>query len=101
MNSPSGGPHGLSFADALPLLASAYQSGRLVPFLGAGTSADVCALWAEFVSNLEALRRERPTDTAGGLTARAGQCVAELRNRGDPAAFLGSLRSVLPGRERA
>lgn len=41
------------FEDILPLLASTYQQGRLVPFLGAGMSAPMLTLWNEFIRKLE------------------------------------------------
>ena len=34
--------------DILPLLVSTYQSGRLVPFLGAGMSAPKLTVWNTF-----------------------------------------------------
>jgi hypothetical protein len=37
----------------LPQLVAAYDRGLLVPFVGAGISTPNCALWGEFVMNLE------------------------------------------------
>jgi hypothetical protein len=42
-----------SWKDLFPNLISAYDQGRLVPFLGAGASVGGCTLWPEFVTNLE------------------------------------------------
>jgi hypothetical protein len=43
----------LTFDEILPLLASTYEAGHLVPFIGAGMSRNKLAGWECFVDNLE------------------------------------------------
>jgi hypothetical protein len=93
----------LRFDDISPLLVSAYERGRLVPFLGAGMSAPTCAQWGELVANLERLAGVKPpapgdagaAPPAGNLTARADHAAAVLRNQGSTDEFWGKLRKAL------
>jgi hypothetical protein len=93
----------LKFDDMIPLLVSAYERGRLVPFLGAGMSAPACAQWGELVANLERLAGVKPrapgdaaaAQPAGNLTARADHAAAVLRNQGNTDEFWGKLREAL------
>jgi hypothetical protein len=93
----------LRFEDMLPLLVSAYERGRLVPFLGAGMSAPACAQWGELVANLERLASVKPpgpvdataAQPAGNLTARADHAAAVLRNQGSTDEFWRKLRKAL------
>ena len=93
----------LRFDDMIPLLVSAYERGRLVPFLGAGMSAPACAQWGELVANLERLagvEPQAPDDAAaappaGNLTARADHAAAVLRNQGSTDEFWEKLREAL------
>jgi SIR2-like domain len=41
------------FTDILPRLVAAYESGRLVPFIGSGMSIPAAASWKGLVENLE------------------------------------------------
>jgi hypothetical protein len=43
----------LTIDEMLPILASSYEAGRLVPFIGAGMSRLKLAGWEGFVANLE------------------------------------------------
>lgn len=93
----------LRFDDMIPLLVSAYERGRLVPFLGAGMSAPACAQWGELVANLERLAGVKPqapddaaaAQPAGNLTARADHAAAVLRNQGSTDEFWEKLREAL------
>jgi SIR2-like domain len=93
----------LQFNEILPLLTSAYESGRLVPFLGAGMSAPSCAQWDVFVSNLERIAKingQAPLNPSspkptGNLAARADRSVAILRNQGRTEELWNKLREAL------
>jgi SIR2-like domain len=96
--------------ELVPLLASIYQRGRLVPFVGAGMSYPSLPLWDKFLFNLEqdaeAARKEHgwPSETAGNgpPEVRAQRAETILRNlRGEPC-FIGAVRrALLPGGQRA
>ena len=96
--------------ELVPLLASIYQRGRLVPFVGAGMSAPSLPLWEIFLSNLEqdaeGARREHgwPSEPAGNapFEVRAQRATTIIRNlRGEPC-FIGAVRrALLPGGQRA
>ena len=93
----------LRFDEMIPLLVSAYERGRLVPFLGAGMSAPACAQWGELVANLERLAGVKPqtpgdaaaAQPAGNLTTRADHAAAVLRNQGSTDEFWEKLREAL------
>jgi hypothetical protein len=93
----------LQLKEILPLLTSEYERGRLVPFLGAGMSAPACALWEEFVSNLERIAEGEPQEPPGASspkpegnrTARADYSVARLRNQGSAEELWQGLREAL------
>jgi len=96
--------------ELLPLLASIYQRGRLVPFVGAGMSFPSLPLLDKFLVNLEqdaeAARKEHgwPSETAGNgpPEVRAQRAETIIRNlRGEPC-FIAAVRgALLPGRQRA
>lgn len=75
------------FTKLLPRLVGAYESGRLVPFIGSGMSAGACTSWPEFIARLErrAFPDRRPTSVARGdsahLVERANRAVRRLRSR--------------------
>jgi len=69
----------LSIEEMLPLLASSYEAGRLVPFIGAGMSRPKLAGWEGFVANLE--KTAPPRDCFDGhLEVRAQRAAATIRN---------------------
>jgi hypothetical protein len=69
----------LDIDDMLPLLASSYEAGRLVPFIGAGMSRPKLAGWDTFVDNLEKITPGREPDN-GHLEIRAQRAAATIRN---------------------
>jgi hypothetical protein len=87
----------------LPLLVSAYERGRLVPFLGAGMSYPACTLWEGFLTNLEkAANPERLTKIHENPTARAYLSSVALRNQLTMEEYWCQLRKALqPRPERA
>jgi hypothetical protein len=103
------GPHIIgNVKELLPLLASIYQRGRLVPFVGAGMSAPNLPLWPGFLANLErdaeAARRHHgwPPETAGDgppeLRAQRAQTI--IRNLVGEQCFIDAVRrALLPGGE--
>lgn len=71
------------------VLRSAYDRGRLVPFLGSGVSIPACTDWAGFVQKLEELAdidqessTGRPSPTR--LIERAATAMHALRRQGEP-----------------
>jgi hypothetical protein len=50
----------LNLEEMLPLLASSYMAGRLVPFIGTGMSRRKLAGWEGFVQNLEKVAFQSP-----------------------------------------
>lgn len=91
---------GASFEAVLPRLVTAYQSGKLVPFIGSGMSRPACSSWEEFVVRLE--QRADPEGAAGPgevaspdtLIRRARIAVRQLKAR-DRAEFLDAMRFAL------
>ena len=69
----------------LARLVSAYERGYLVPFLGAGVSTPHCALWPEFIANLERQARLGTPARSTGISSttlvqRAGRAVRKLHH---------------------
>ena len=96
--------------ELVPLLASIYQRGRLVPFVGAGMSDPSLPLWPKFLSNLEqdaeAARKAHgwPCEPAGTgpQEVRAQRAKTIIRNlRGEPCFISAVHRALLPGEQRA
>lgn len=87
----------MNFEDALPRLASTYDKGLLVPFLGAGMSRPACPDWAGLIEELERQSGVQPGEGAVGpadLVRRANRAVRILKrkNRDD---FPRALRHAL------
>jgi len=90
-----------SWKDLFPNLISAYDQGKLVPFLGAGASVGGCTLWPEFVTNLErsvgisveSSKAEMPTL----LIQRAARATLQIKYQfpEDRAQFTSLVRSAL------
>src|SRR5690242_18585625 len=76
-----------NLATVLPRLVSAYESGRLVPFIGAGLSAPACRLWQPFIAELEKAANLPAAVDEGkpeSLVMRANRAIARLRALGTP-----------------
>jgi SIR2-like protein len=88
------------FARALPRLVSAYESGRLVPFVGSGMSMGACTGWPEMIRRLEMRafedRPARPTAkaTPSELIERANSVVRALK-AGTPGTFEQAMRRAV------
>ncbi len=82
----------------LPLLASSYEAGRLVPFLGAGMSRRKLAGWEGFVGKLEELADHSPTG-GGHLEVRAQRAAATIRNSHTEEEYLEIIGDALKGEE--
>ena len=89
-----------AFEALLPRLVTAYATGKLVPFIGAGMSAGACATWPRMISALEqhaglaALEPIGDTTPPDELIRRANRATATLRSR-DPAEFASALARSL------
>ena len=87
------------FETVLPRLVSTFESGRLVPFIGAGMSAPVCNGWPAFIQALERaagmaempLAADAPRET---LVRRANLAVRMLK-RAAPGKFATAVRASL------
>lgn len=94
------------FARTLPRLLSAYESGRLVPFIGSGLSIGACTGWQEMIQRLEHRayegRRLRPTAkaTPSELIERANSAVRALK-AGQPGTFERAMREAVVARKNA
>src|SRR5215470_12332296 len=86
----------LDIDEMLPLLASSYMAGRLVPFIGAGMSRKKLAGWDDFVRNLETIAFGSP-DCTGHIEVRAQRAIAALRNSHNEEEFRGILTTALKG----
>lgn len=87
------------FERVLPRLVNAYRKGRLVPFIGGGLSAPVCASWAALVGGLEREARitlDAPSEETPSqeLIRRANRAVRRLRGA-NPARFPERVRRAL------
>jgi SIR2-like domain len=88
------------FKGMLPRLVSTYESGRLVPFIGAGMSKPLCADWPGLICGLEnaagiapsIAKRHRPKPE--DLVQRADAATQRLR-RGAPDRFHDELSRAL------
>jgi hypothetical protein len=96
------------FDTVLPRLVATYESGRLVPFIGSGMSAQVCKAWPAFIEGLEKasdipgppLDADTPREV---LVRRANLAVRKLK-RAAPGKFAAAVRESLlakPGEEPA
>ena len=94
------------FDTLLPRLASAYEQGRLVPFVGSGMSRRACSDWPTLIASLEVsaglgdgagLGNDAPRDV---LIRRANNAVRTLK-RGAPGAFARAVRAALLSNEPA
>jgi hypothetical protein len=88
----------LNIEEMLPLLASSYMAGRLVPFIGAGMSRRKLAGWEGFVQNLEKVAFQSP-ELSGHIEVRAQRAIAALRNSKDEKEFRNILIASLKGEE--
>jgi hypothetical protein len=83
---PNQGTIATTLDAALPRLVTAYEQGRLVPFVGAGLSTPACHLWPKFVhaleSQVEATDRWAGDETPDGLIMRANRAIRQLRGLG-------------------
>lgn len=87
------------FVRVLPRLVNAYRKGRLVPFIGGGISAPVCASWAALVGGLEreaGIEGDWPSEATPSqeLVRRANRAVRRLRTA-DTSGFPASVRRAL------
>lgn len=85
----------VTFEEILPLLASTYESGRLVPFIGAGMGRNKLAGWEGFVRNLEIGARLPLSDEHPEI--RAQRAVAKIRNSKNENGLLDFVRRALQG----
>jgi SIR2-like protein len=91
-----------TFAEVRPRLVSAYEAGRLVPFIGVGMSRPNCAGWPGLIGGLEreagvsSMGLDPPTDKtpAPELIQRANRAVRRLR-ASEERAFADALRRAL------
>jgi hypothetical protein len=80
------------FETVLPRLSSAFETGRLVPFIGSGMSIPVCSDWNTFVRTLESAAQEKDipaypdTTSREELIRRANNAVRTLKAR-EPGTF--------------
>ena len=91
------------FDKALPRLVGAYESGRLVPFIGSGLSAGACTSWPEMIARLETRafdergRRSNGRAKPSDLIERANGAVRALKT-GAPRAFEKAMRYAVVAR---
>jgi hypothetical protein len=106
------------FEEVLPRLVAAYETGRLVPFIGMGMSRPLCADWPDFIRRLEeeadrvrAAETRHKTDMAGvaisppitaetkpeELVQRANFAVERLRRAAPNKLAEGLHRALFPG----
>jgi hypothetical protein len=100
MASPSLSADQTDFSQLLPLLVSTYQRGHLVPFLGAGMSAERLTLWPEFLAKLEEEAGITPpkgdcTGPKEAFAARAEWASTVIQNRRGREDFLKAVRRAL------
>jgi len=69
----------MTFEEMLPLLASSYEAGRLVPFIGAGMSRKKFAAWRTFVDKLAERAHLCPSDN-DHIDVRAQRAASTIRN---------------------
>jgi len=92
------------FDTLLPRLVSAYEQGRLVPFVGSGMSRRACSDWPTLIASLEASARVGDGTGLDGDTARdvlvrrANNAVRTLK-RDAPGAFAKAVRKALLSQE--
>ncbi|HTU48284.1 MAG TPA: SIR2 family protein [Bryobacteraceae bacterium] len=84
--------------EILPLLAATYQSGQLVPFLGAGMSRKKLADWNHFVSALEE-QACSSSNREEHLEVRAQRAAETIRNSQSDEDFWEILKKALRGEE--
>jgi hypothetical protein len=89
----------LDIEEMLPLLASSYTAGRLVPFIGAGMSRRKLAGWEGFVQNLEKEVAIQSPELSGHIEVRAQRAIAALRNSCDDEGFRATLTEALKGED--
>lgn len=100
----------LRIEEILPLLASRYEAGCLVPFIGAGMSRRKLAAWSGFLKNLAdqaadsgAAPVENPTDPCPRYDPHpevvAQRVAATIRNRHNEDDFLNIVGKALRGEE--
>jgi SIR2-like protein len=90
------------FASSLPRLVSAYESGRLVPFVGSGLSVGACTTWPEMIRRLERCAFARPSRstkkaTPSELIERANSAVRALKT-GEPGSFEAAMQTAVVAR---
>ena len=92
------------FDTLLPRLVSAYEQGRLVPFVGSGMSRRACSDWPTLIASLEAAAGVGDGSGLDGDTARdvlvrrANNAVRTLK-RDAPGAFAKAVRTALLSQE--
>ena len=75
------------FSRVLPRLTAAYETGRLVPFIGSGMSRPLCADWATMITQLEEAagctepEKLTPDTPRDELVRRANKAVRTLKRR--------------------
>src|SRR5687767_4362692 len=94
---------GFEFGDVLPRLVAAYETGRLVPFIGLGMSRPMCADWGGLVGGLErhaGIAADPITDRTepAELVRRANLAIAKLRH-GPPGELTSAIDQSLFGRD--
>ena len=89
------------FAKILPRLVGAYESGRLVPFIGSGLSVGACTNWPTMIERLEQRAGERRGSAARAdpraLIARANSAVRALKSSA-PGRFEAAMRYAVVAR---
>ena len=88
------------FSRVFPRLIAAYQTGRLVPFIGSGMSRPLCADWATMITQLEKAacctepEKLTPDTPRDELVRRANKAVRTLKRR-KPGTFAKGVRAAL------
>jgi hypothetical protein len=85
------------FEEVLPRLVAAYETGRLVPFIGSGMSRPLCADWQGFIRGLEeqaGVAISTAETKSEELVQRANFAVERLR-RAAPNKLADGLRRAL------
>jgi hypothetical protein len=86
----------LKIDEMLPLLASTYGMGRLVPFIGAGMSRQKLADWKGFINNLETAAGAG-AQAEGNIAVRAQRIAEMIRNGHDEKEFWKIIEDSLRG----
>ena len=92
------------FDTLLPRLVSAYEQGRLVPFVGSGMSRRACSDWPTLIASLEASAgvgdgAGLDGDTARDVLVRRANNAVRTLKRDAPGAFAKAVRAALLSQE--